>query len=521
MKMKKFASMNASTSKLSLIKLPRLLQITPVAVYFIIVLLFFSRFSQDMSVDGVSYVEIARLYLNDHLHEAINGFWSPLISWLLVPLLAWELSPDIAFKIITISAGLIALVTNGALVSHCVKSRNLSFIIQCAAAVMIASFALLVCTPDILGLAFSLLFIVALINSLQTKRFSWIFIAGILLAISYFAKTFFLPFGICVAVMFPFAGFALHHSLDRFRYDIINTILICCIAAVLVMPWVIAIHAKYGEWTIGAAGKLNFNTVMQKGNTSQLIVAKTAVSPFQDATTFALSSGTKIDYHSLIVNLSHNLKALAIRTVRHYPLVVISVILAFITIQHSRKLYWQNTFILGLPVLLLWTAYSTVCAFVPQQAYVWLGDILLLNIMAIGLEQSGVVRFCPKRFMQGTIALILILFWIAYPIAEMTVRNTQGVREKESGIILKQYLKENNTVITDSFFNETLVTCFWASAKYRGQYPGNIYLESIGDADYYLRWNKDSKIPQGFKLFKSVNLDLGTVQIWKGAKTNG
>ncbi|KUG22887.1 hypothetical protein ASZ90_007322 [hydrocarbon metagenome] len=503
-----------SASKLSSIRLPFLSQITPILIYFVIVSLFFSRFSQDMSVDGVSYVEIARLYLAGNWQEAVNGFWSPLISWLLVPLLACKLSPDIAFKIITISAGLIALFANGALVSQCVKNRNLSLIVQCAAAVMIASFALLVCTPDILGLAFSLLFIVALITSLRTKRFSWIFTAGVLLVISYFAKTFFLPFGICIAVMFPSAGFALHHSLDRFRYDIRNTILICCIAAVLVMPWVIAIHAKYGEWTIGTAGKLNFDLVVKQENITQLIASKTVISPFQDPTRFALSSRTKIDYHAIIINLSHNLTALAIRTVRHYPLAVISVMLAFFTIYHSRKLYWQNAFILGLPVLLLWTAYSTVCAFVPQQTYLWLGDVLLLVIMAVGLEQSGVIGLCRNRIARATITLFILLLWTSYPIAEMIVRNAQGVSEKESGISLKKYV-EGKTVVSDSLTGNSLVACFWASAKYRGRYPDNLYLENIENADYFLRWNEQTIMPQGFKRVANIKLALGPVDIWK------
>jgi hypothetical protein len=468
-----------------------------------------------MSVDGVSYVEIARFYLNGQLHEAVNGFWSPLISWLIVPLLACKLSPDIAFKIITISAGLIALIANGALVAHCVKNRNLSLIVQCAAAIMIASFALLICTPDILGLAFSLLFILALINSLRTKRTLWIFIAGMFLTISYFAKTFFLPFGICMTLLFPSAGFVLHHSLNRFSDDIKNSILICCIAAILAMPWLIALHAKYDEWTIGTAGKLNFSLVVKQENTTRLIASKTEISPFQDPTRFALSNHTEKNYHNVINNLSRNLSSLTIRTVRHYPLAVVSIMLMLITFLNSRNAYWKNPLVLALPILVLWIAYSVACAFVPQQAYIWLGDILLLVIMAVGLEQSGAIRRCHNRFALAIITLFILLLWTSYPIAEIMVRNEQGVAEKESGISLKQYLKEGKMVTSDSLFNQSVVACFWASAKYRGLYPDNLYIDNINNADYFLRWNKFSNVPQGFKLFESTDLALGPVEIWK------
>lgn len=511
------SSIDASASKLSLFRLPRLLQITPIALYLVIVLLFFPRFSQDMSVDGVSYVEIARLYLTGTWQEAVNGFWSPLISWLLTPLFGYGLSPDTAFKIITINSGLLALVANGALVAHCVRNRKLALIVQCASAVMFASFAMLVCSPDILGLAFSLLFIVSLINCLQTKRKVWILASGSFLTAAYFAKTFFLPFGICLSLLFPLVGFALHRSLYKLRHDISNAILICCIAIVLAMPWAVAIKAKYGEWTIGTAGKANFSRVINQVSTSRVIAPKTGISPFQDPTRFALSSHPEIDLRTIILNLSRNLAGLVSRTLRHYPLVVVSIILAFVTLHHSRRLYWRNPLVLGLPVLVLWCAYSSVCAFVPQQAYVWLGDIFFLVIMAVGLEQSGAVRLCRNRFARATISLFILLMWTIYPIAEMMVRNAQGVSEKESGISLKQFV-EGKIVASDSLAGQSLVACFWASAKYRGQYPDNLYLENIEDADYYLRWNEHSDMPQGFKRVTSINVALGPVEVWERAR---
>ena len=503
-----------SSEKLSSIRLSRLLQIVPIAIYFVIVFLFFSRFSQDMSIDGVSYVGIARLYLNCNWHEAVNGFWSPLISWLLIPLLGCGLTPNIAFKIITISAGLLALIANGTLVKHCIINRKLGLIVQCAAAVMFASFALLVCTPDILGLAFSLLFIVTLINCLQTKKTAWIFASGAFLTVAYFAKSFFLPFGICIALLFPLVGFTLHRSLPKLRQDIISSTLICCIAVALAMPWAVAINSKYGEWSISTAGKLNFSRVVNQESTSRLIAPESAISPFQDPTLSALSRHTEIDFRIIILNLSRNLGALASRTLRHYPLVVVSIMLALITLHHSRLLYWRNPLALGLPVLIMWVSYSAVCAFVPDQRYVWLGDILLLVIWAVGLEQSGAIRLCRDRFARATITLFILLLWTSYPIAEMMVRHAQGVPEKETGISLKQYV-EGKIVASDSLGAQSLVACFWASAKYRGQYPANLYIENIENTDYFLRWDEHSDVPRGFKRVADIKVALGPVELWK------
>jgi hypothetical protein len=134
--------------------------------------------------------------------------------------------------------------------------------------------------------------------------------------------------------------------------------------------------------------------------------------------------------------------------------------------------------------------------------------------MAIGLEQSGALRLCRDRFARATVVLLLVLFWISYPIAEMMVRHAQGASQKESGISLQQYV-EGKIVTSDSLSNETLVASFWASAKYRGQYPDDLYLDNIDDADYFLRWNKRANIPKNFNRVASLNVDLGPVEVWE------
>jgi hypothetical protein len=41
--------------------------------------------------DGISYISIAREYLNGQFLYAVNGYWGPLFSWLLIPfLIIWH-----------------------------------------------------------------------------------------------------------------------------------------------------------------------------------------------------------------------------------------------------------------------------------------------------------------------------------------------------------------------------------------------------------------------------------------------
>jgi hypothetical protein len=502
---------------LALFKLPLLLRITPFLLYIVVVALFLPRFAQDMSVDGVSYIGIARHYLAGEWGEAVNGFWSPLISWLLALLLGCGLSPDIAFKTITISSGLLALFANGLLVAHCIRNRKLGLIVQCSAAVMLASFAMIVCTPDIVGLAFFLLYVGTLIKCLSTQRKLWAVTSGVILLVTYFAKTFFFPFGVCIAFLYPTVGFFLYRSRQKLSRDISSAVLICCVAVVLGTPWVIAIKAKYDSWTIGTAGRSNFNRVMNSGTRTQVLPPKTAISPFEDPTLGALSSHTAVHFGTIVNNLARNFTGITSRTLRHYPLLIVGVMLAIVTLHYSRRLYWRNPLAIGLAVVVLWCSYSAVCAFVPQQAYTWAGDIFILIITAVGIEQSGVIRLCRKQYAITALTLIFTLMWTGYPVAEMLVRKAQGVAEKKAGTSLRKYV-EGKLVVSDSLFNENLVACFWALAKYRGQYPNELYLENIGDADFFLRWNEHSHVPQGFRRITSVDVDLGRVEVWERAR---
>ncbi|MHC4572433.1 MAG: hypothetical protein ACYS0C_10215, partial [Planctomycetota bacterium] len=35
--------------------------------------------------DGISYISIAQKYINGDFSNAVNGWWGPMLSWLLVP----------------------------------------------------------------------------------------------------------------------------------------------------------------------------------------------------------------------------------------------------------------------------------------------------------------------------------------------------------------------------------------------------------------------------------------------------
>lgn len=59
-----------------------------------------------LNSDGIAYLQLGEHYLNGRFDLAVNGYWGPLFSWLLVPLLATGLDPQLCARVLMIlSAG--------------------------------------------------------------------------------------------------------------------------------------------------------------------------------------------------------------------------------------------------------------------------------------------------------------------------------------------------------------------------------------------------------------------------------
>ncbi|MFZ4779252.1 MAG: hypothetical protein ACOYM3_28140 [Terrimicrobiaceae bacterium] len=57
-------------------------------------------FRHGLNPDAVAYLRIASYYTEGNAHLAVSGYWSPLISWMLVPFLKLDTSPLIAGRIV-------------------------------------------------------------------------------------------------------------------------------------------------------------------------------------------------------------------------------------------------------------------------------------------------------------------------------------------------------------------------------------------------------------------------------------
>src|SRR6266496_1449429 len=102
------------------------------------------------SADTLQYITVAKNYSQGNFSDAVNSFWSPLISWLLVPFVLLKIEPVFAFKILQIIIGFFTLRLIFSYIEQSRAEKFASVTLKAACIPLVLSFAFLFSTPDLL-----------------------------------------------------------------------------------------------------------------------------------------------------------------------------------------------------------------------------------------------------------------------------------------------------------------------------------------------------------------------------------
>lgn len=221
--------------------------------------LYFLQFHRyNLNPDAISYISIAQKYRAGNFADAINGYWSPLFSWLLAPFLSSSWSPVLAAKLVALAASLALVVGARALSYRFAMAEPLRAALLLSLAPVGVYMALRDRTPDLLIVAILLLYLSLILDD-RYRRTNRGWGCGVLGSLGFLAKSFGLPFFLVHFVAFN----VLHYwrgetSLER-RQVMRNCLSGLVVFAVISGVWVAALSAKYGGLTVATAGRFNFD----------------------------------------------------------------------------------------------------------------------------------------------------------------------------------------------------------------------------------------------------------------------
>jgi hypothetical protein len=213
-----------------------------------------------LNPDEICYIQVARHYLEGNFELAVNSWWSPAFSWILVPGIALGVEPALWARIVQIPAGLIFALGTRALILevHGPRGTVAGFLLALCAALSMQAESV---TPDIWHAAVFTWYFVFGFRLLRGGTLRNAATTGVLGGVAYLVKAYSLPF-----VLLHLLATCAMNQLNRKQHLPVRSVFLqFCLAVSLVMaisvPWVALISSHDRELTISSAGR--YWTVVQ------------------------------------------------------------------------------------------------------------------------------------------------------------------------------------------------------------------------------------------------------------------
>ena len=208
-----------------------------------------------INFDGLSYVGIARHLHDGDFHASVNGFHSPLLSWLIAAASFLGSSDYVHIgKAINIGAFLLTLALLYVLTEKLWNSRLAASVVVLMFTLGrgLAPFAISLITPDFLFAALTLGYFILLFRCLRDERWQDWFFLGCVHGLAFLAKGFALPWlAVCTLVALASAG-------QPWKRRIAHLGVAALIPVMVAAGWGAVLHSKYGVFTTGTQFKANF-----------------------------------------------------------------------------------------------------------------------------------------------------------------------------------------------------------------------------------------------------------------------
>ena len=480
------------------------------------------------NADAVSYISVAQKYARGDFSEAVNGYWSPLLSWLLVPPILLSINPVLAAK------GLILI--GGLALSFGIFLLGRRFGLSGGIRILLAALALPIIlfryvlgpiTPDLLVAAILVYYLYFVFDPEHfRKKRTWPLI-GLLAALGYFAKSyaffFFLAHFIALGVYHVFGS---PRGSDRLK--VMRRILGTMVVFLAVSgTWITALSLKYHGLTISTSGRiaLSLHSPQSRGHfteSGRLIPTPnpTAISAWEDPSLYPFQPswnplGSLKESKHFLSDLRDNTVDMANILIKFSLWSLVILPLACVLSFWPRR---HGPVFLALATLLIYDAGYAIVGV--NTRYLYINEMLILllagYVLDLGFRMAGPGRWGLKTGVTLAFASLFVLtpytlsakFPQEHP-ALFSGRNgdpgkTLYFTSRRLAYVLAKRdpdtaSQRRVTVASDSRYQDTLIVSYNADCGYCGilspdQDPPAMEDELIKNGvDYFLLWENPKK----------------------------
>lgn len=416
-----------------------------------------------LNPDASSYFTLATKYAHFDIRHAVNGYWGPLFSWLLVPAVWVHANLIIAARIILTAAATGILIT----VYQLLRSRSASRLVAMVASIFLAillfeQVTAESITPDLLMVLFVLLFALLLESFLAKPSSKVAALLGLDGALLYFTKGF--GFYLFIAVTIAVGLWQWWQERDLTKI-IKRYIPIAAVFLVLSGPFIGAISIKYHKLTINTAGAFDHNLYgpVAQGVAYPMLTMgplappnRTAASVWEDPTKLTplipdagwspLTSAANFRYFAKSV-FGRNLNAILKFILTFSPVIALGLVLAFVGAL-SKTRYRRDFAVMALITTMMVLGYSLVYV---DSRYLWTLEVfavISLGLCLSVLERKKLINM--SQIIVGTLLVYcLTLLTIGQTIGQL--RNLQLPQLKTQTVQAYRMVPTGAHLISDTF----------------------------------------------------------------------
>lgn len=474
--------------------------------------------------DAMLYISIAQKYLAGDFQNAINGYWGPLLAWLLVPFLYAGISDILAIKLLNLVFGILTFVGIWTLSFRFEMSRLVRNIVLIASLPIILKFSL-VQPMDFLLVSILIIYLGIIFKTEYDKKISSGLFCGFLGSLAYLTKAYAYPFFIVHFFVINVFLYLATASKETRKKVLKNAVAGFVLFFLISGTWIMTISNKYDYVTFSTMRETNFNApgpevkggglefgvpVFTKGfyeppNETAFVIWEDPSYLRGEPWSAWQSKAHFIHFIKLTLkNIAEGLKIF--ESFSSFSLIII-VAYILLLISHSPKEFFSKVHILNtLFTLVLFSGGYVLFHFEPR--YVWLSNVLLLlmggHLLTMLFQQS----YFESNFKRNILLFFFIISFMFASSRFIIQTNNYSMDQEmyDLSVELRQYnikgkFASNRQAEGHEPWHKTFRLAYWLKSRYYGQRGDNVSNSVLltefkkYNIDYYFIWDEMSKVP--------------------------
>ncbi len=455
-------------------------------LYTILAIFSFKYFQYAIGGDEISYIDVAHSYFTGQWGTAINGYWSPLYSWIITPFLIFGTSKiDMVYisKIVSLIIGFFTIIIIRNFYRKFKISKLIGTSILFASIPSILYFSFVNNAPDLL-LAAILIYYLSIIFSPEYSN-SYIngLFCGFVGVLAYLTKSFAFPFFIVHFILFNLIFYIKSVKFEK-KKILKNMFLGLSIFFLLSGVWVGVISEKYGELTISTSGDYNHALVGPEYQANNMgcglapIYYIGLIIPPNNYT----SIWDDLSYQKLnpwntfgsLKNFDYELKLIWSNIIYTFQIIIflmpidIFIFISMILFIIKSKSFNVSDTLIKYLLLTMLIYIGGYCLIIPEWRYLWFIFIILM-ISSFYMVDRWYKNHIFNVKIRNILLVLLIIAFVTQPIIEESgyYTSTNDKLYNLSSTLNIEYGVHGNIASNDQWM-KTLTLAYYLNSKYYG-----------------------------------------------------